>query len=266
MDIRDTSSPVYIEQQDSIGRLVLNRPDKRNALTEVMLLAIPECVKALDADPDVRVIIVTSSTNTVFAAGVDIEELQEISGSDGRQEQNRLAIRNAQRVLARSEKPTIAQIYGPCVGGGCGIALHCDIRFAGTSARLGITPAKLGIVYPLNDTKQLVDLVGPSKAKLLLFTGRILNAEEALNMGLVDVVVPDNELEQEAHAFATEIAGRSQYSVRHMKQFIQRVLDGQVDDDEATAAVFRDSQNAEDAKEGMKAFMAKRSPNFKWNG
>jgi len=266
MDIRDTSSPVYIEKQDSVGRLVLNRPDKRNALTEAMLRAIPVCVEALDSDPDVRAIIVASSTNAVFAAGVDIEELQEISGNEQRQENNRLAIRNAQRVLARAEKPTIAQIHGPCVGGGCGIALHCDLRFAGTSARLGITPAKLGIVYPLNDTKQLMDLVGPSKAKSLLFTGRILNAEEALNIGLVDIVVPDDELEQEARSFALEIAGKSQYSIRHMKKFIQRVLDGQVDDDKATAAIFRDSQNAEDAKEGMKAFMEKRQAEFKWNG
>ncbi|MFC3053093.1 enoyl-CoA hydratase/isomerase family protein [Kordiimonas pumila] len=266
MDIHDKTSLVYIDKEGSIGKLVLNRAAKRNALKEAMWRAIPEAVKALDADPHVRVILVVSASDTVFAAGADIEELQVAATNPDRQESNRLAIREAQRSLARAEKPTIACIQGACVGGGCGIAIHCDFRFASDTARLGITPAKLGIVYPLNDTKQLIDLVGSSKAKSLLFTGRILDAEEALSIGLIDQLIPSTCYNAAVLEFASELARVSQYSIRHMKKNVQRVLDGQVDDCAETAAIFRECQLQEDAVEGIKAFLEKRPADFKWNG
>ncbi len=266
MDFSDKNGVIYTDYKDGIGYLVLNRPDKRNAMLQTMWEAIPKAVANLDANPDVRVIIVTGSSDKAFCAGADLAELEEIATSAERRESNRLAIRNAQRSLARAEKPTIAQIWGACVGGGCGLAIHCDMRFAAQGSKFGITPAKLGLVYPLNDTKQLVDLVGPSKAKSILFSAGKMDADEALSIGLIDRVFQSYDLEGETFAFAQQIAKQSQYSVRMMKKFIQRVLDGQLDDDAETAAIFGDAHEGLDATEGVRAFLEKRAPVFKWTG
>ncbi|MCK0068600.1 enoyl-CoA hydratase/isomerase family protein [Kordiimonas laminariae] len=266
MDFSDKSGVIYTDEKDGIGYLVLNRPEKRNAMLQAMWEAIPNAVVELDANPNVRVIIVTGSSDKAFCAGADLEELEGIATSAERRESNRLAIRNAQRSLARAKKPTIAQIWGACVGGGCGLAIHCDMRFAARGAKFGITPAKLGLVYPLNDTKQLVDLVGPSKARSILFSARKMDVDEAERIGLIDMVFEPNELEEETLAFAQQISKQSQYSVRMMKTFIQRVLDGQVDDDEETANIFGDAHEGMDATEGVRAFLEKRVPVFKWTG
>ncbi|MBL4638966.1 MAG: enoyl-CoA hydratase/isomerase family protein [Kordiimonadaceae bacterium] len=266
MNFSDKSNVIYIERQGHIGRLVLNRPEKRNAMSEAMWTVIPSAVALLDADPDVKVIIITSSDEGAFSAGADISELQTIAADPARRESNRLAIRDAQRCLARAKKPTIALVWGACVGGGCGLAIHCDFRFASSAAKFAITPAKLGIVYPLNDTKQLIDLVGPSKAKSLLFTGRMILADEALDMGLIDEVYDADSLLENTLAFAEQISTVSQYSVQNMKRFVQRVLDGQVDDDQVTAEIFKAAQEGEDAAEGVQAFLEKRPSAFRWNG
>jgi len=265
-DLNDPNSPVFLEKDGPIGRLVLNRPDKRNAMSEAMWASIPDAVARLDADPDVRVIIVCSSSEKAFSAGADIAELEQISASPERQESNRLAIRDAQRTLARAQKPTIAQVAGACMGGGCGIAIHCDMRFAANTARFGITPAKLGLIYPLNDTKQLMDLVGPAKAKSMLFTGRVVDAGEALRIGLVDELFTAEELADRTLSFAQQMAQVSQYSVRGIKQTIRLILDGQHDDDDVTAKMFKDASTAMDVVEGVRAFLEKRSPAFRWNG
>lgn len=265
-DLHSSKSPVFIETRDRIGRLVLNRPEKRNAMSEAMWRLIPEAVAALETDRAVRVIIVASASEKAFSAGADISELEAIAADPSRQESNRLAIRNAQRTLARAIKPTIAEIRGACMGGGCGLAIHCDIRFAAHTARFGITPVKLGLVYPLNDTAQLMQLVGPAKAKSMLFTGRVVSAEEALTIGLVDELYAAEDLTEKTRSFAQQIAQVSQYSVRGIKETIRRIQDGQLDDDEETAAMFRDAHTGEDAAEGVRAFLEKRVPRFRWNG
>jgi len=266
MVFSDTSQPIYVKKDGAIGYLLLNRPGKKNAMSEAMWRAIPKALSILDCDETVRVIVLASSCEGVFSAGADIAELEEISLSVERQESNRNAIREAQRALARTEKPTIAQIDGACMGGGCGLALHCDMRFASKMARFGITPAKLGIVYPLNDTKQLMDLVGPAHTKSMLFTGRVMDAEEALSIGLIDEVHCVDDLADHTTSFARQISAVSQFSVRHMKKIIRRVLDGQIDDDEETAQIFKNAQDGIDAKEGIRAFLEKRPANFTWNG
>lgn len=265
-DIFDQSAPVYAQVSGVVGRIVLNRPQKRNAMSEAMWSAIPEAVHALERASDVRVIVLCSSQPQAFSAGADISELEVISKNTSRRESNRQAIRNAQRTLARTAKPTIAEISGPCVGGGCGLAIHCDFRLASDTAKFGITPAKLGIIYPLNDTKQLMDLVGVSKAKSLLFTGRIIEASEALAMGLIDEVFQYAELSEQVKKLANQLAAVSQYSLQGMKRSMQRILDGQVDDDPVTAQEFTEAHEGEDAQEGVRAFLEKRPPVFTWNG
>ena len=261
----DQKNPIYLRKEGAVGSVVLNRPERRNAMSEAMWHMLPEALSLLDDDADIRVIIVKSSTDAAFSAGADIAELEAIAKDPARQESNRKAIRWAQRSLARTDKPTIAQISGACMGGGCGIAIHCDFRLAATGARFGITPAKLGLIYPLNDTKQLIDLVGLTKAKSMLFTGRVLDADEALEIGLVDDVFEASALETETHNLAERLASVSQYSLRGIKTIMRRVQDGQTDDDQATAEMFCAAHEGEDAAEGVRAFLEKRAPNFRWH-
>ena len=172
----------------------------------------------------------------------------------------RAAIRDSQYALARAPKPVVALVEGVCVGGGCGLAIACDLRVAAPAACFGITPAKLGLVYSLHDTKLLVDLVGPAQAKRILFTGALLPAEEAHRIGLVDLLAEDASAE--AERLAEQIAAASPHSVQGTKRMIRRILAGQADDDEDTLAEFRAAFSASDYREGVSAFLEKRKPIF----
>ena len=241
---------------ESIARLLIDRPGKRNAFNQAMWDELPGLVTRAMADPAVRVLTIESAHPGVFCAGADIAELLANKDNPAWLAANQAAINRAQHVLARAEKPVIALIDGDCVGGGCGIALAADIRIATPRARLGITPAKLGLVYPLHDTKLLVDLVGPGQAKRLLFTGMLLDAHEALRIGLVDEIA-----DRSGHLEAA-ISANSLHSTMQMKRFVRRVLDGQSEDDLATLAVFAEAFAGPDFREGSSAFVGKRKPSF----
>lgn len=241
---------------EHVARLFIDRADKRNAFNQAMWEKLPELVLQAMADPAVRLLTIESAHPGLFCAGADIAELLANKDDAGWRSANQAAINRAQHVLARAEKPVIAFIDGDCVGGGCGLALAADIRVATPRARLGITPAKLGLVYPLHDTKLLVDLVGPGQAKRLLYTGMLLSADEALRIGLVD------ELADSPGHLEDLIAANSMHSTTGMKRFVRRVLDGQAEDDAATLAVFADAFTAPDFLEGSSAFVEKRKPAF----
>jgi enoyl-CoA hydratase/carnithine racemase len=249
-----------LERDGAVARLLIDRPARRNAMNQAMWQALPVLVGEAMADDAVRVLVLTSATPGLFCAGADIGEFAAESGDEGWRVANQAAIRSSQYALAHADKPVIAAIDGDCVGGGCGLAMACDIRIASPAARLGITPAKLGIVYSLFDTKLLVDLVGPGRAKRVLYSGALFAAEDALAMGLVDEVADDPVAA--ALALADVIAGNAQHSVRSGKAIIGRILEGQADDDEETLALFRDAFTLPDFAEGVSAFRAKRRPRF----
>lgn len=246
-----------LERDGAIGRILIDRPDKRNAFNQDMWEQLPVLLKAALIDRAIRVVVVQSATPGMFCAGADIGELMAHKDNAAWREANQAAINRAQHELARFAKPTIAFIDGDCVGGGCGLAIACDIRVATPLARLGITPAKLGLVYPLHDTKLLVDLVGPGQAKKLLYTGELLSAEDALRIGLVEIV-DDN-----ANSAARQIAENSAHSMHEIKGFVRRILDGQVDDDLETKRIFADAFTKPDFLEGTAAFVEKRKPKFR---
>lgn len=250
-----------LEKEGKIAHLLIDRPDKRNAFTQDMWELFPDLLADAMADDAVRVLMVHSSRkDSAFCAGADIGEFGAGSTDPEWRARNQAAIGKVQHDLAQAEKPTIAVIDGDCIGGGCGIALACDMRIAGPAARFGITPAKLGLVYPLHDTKLLVDAVGPSQAKRILFTGQILPADEALRIGLVTLMAEDPYAE--AATLAETMASVSSHSQKMSKQIIQRILDGQADDDATSMALFDAAFESEDFREGVAAFLEKRKPEF----
>lgn len=248
---------VRLERDGAIARLLIDRADKRNAFNQAMWDALPDLLEQAMQDPAVRVLVLQSAAPGVFCAGADIGELLDRSPDPDWRAANQAGINRAQHTLTRATKPTIAFIDGDCVGGGCGLAIACDLRVATGRTRMGITPAKLGLVYPLHDTKLLVDLVGPAQAKRMLFTGQLLDAAEAHRIGLIDILADD------ADALAATIAAVSAHSTREIKAIVRRILDGQADDDDATRAAFAQAFTLPDFHEGVAAFLAKRKPEFK---
>lgn len=250
-----------LSASNDVALLTLNRPDKRNALTQAMWRALPDAIETAAKDRAVKVLVVTGAGGA-FAAGADIAEFETVYANRDSAAAYAAEIAAAMEALADLSKPTIAAISGPCVGGGLGLALCCDIRMASEKAKLGITPGKLGLMYSLNDTRRLVEAVGPSAAKDILYTGRILSAAEAADLGLIDAVCAAEDLDSAVAAKAEAIASTSQWSVRRTKAVVRRILDGQTHDDEATRAWFLDSLEGEDFREGRDAFLQKRSPAF----
>ncbi|MEY2883397.1 MAG: hypothetical protein RL490_1121 [Pseudomonadota bacterium] len=249
-----------LDTSGTIARLLIDRPDKRNAFTQAMWEALPGLVDTAMADPAVRILIVQSAHPGPFCAGADIGEFATASGDPAWRARNQAAIRATQVTLARAPKPTLAMIDGDAVGGGCGIALACDLRIASPRARMGITPAKLGLVYPLHDTRLLVDLVGPAQARRLLYSAMLVDAAEALRIGLVQQVAED--VVATVDAYAASVVAASPASQRATKAIIQRIIEGAHDDDATSAAGFDAAFTGPDFAEGVAAFMAKRKPVF----
>lgn len=247
-----------LSREGAVARLLIDRADKRNAFDMAMWEALPALVAEAAADPAAKVLEVRAAEpGGAFCAGADIRELLANKNDAAWRAANQAAINRAQFELARADIPTIAFVEGDCVGGGCGIAMACDIRVATPSARFGITPAKLGLVYPLHDVKLLVDLVGPGQARRMLYTGELLSADEARRIGLVEIIADSSD------TLAAQIAAASGSSARAIKGLVRRVLDGQVADDAETLAIFAAAFTGPDFAEGTAAFVEKRKPEFK---
>jgi len=254
------SDALRLEREGPVARLMIDRAPKKNAFDQAMWEKLPELLAEAMRDPAVRVMILQSAAAGTFSAGADIAEFAAGARYSEWRRRNQAAIRRAQHELARAEKPTIALVEGACIGGGCGLAIACDLRVAAPAARFAITPARLGLVYSLHDTKLLVDLVGPSQAKRILFTGDQIDAAEALRIGLVDMVAEDAPAA--ASALARSIAAASPHSVSASKKIIRRILNGQAEDDEETLRQFDAAFSGADFEEGVSAFLDKRKPEF----
>ncbi|GLK68174.1 enoyl-CoA hydratase/isomerase family protein [Hansschlegelia plantiphila] len=243
--------------------ILIDRPAKKNALDEATWRAFVEVASDVAADPEIAVVTVRGAGGA-FSAGADIAEFVALTTADDKRRNDFAdAVRGGEEAVARMPQATIAAIEGPCVGGGCQIALACDLRIAAEGARFGVTPAKLGIVYPVVSTRRLIAAIGRSAAKDLLFTGRLIDAGEALAIGLIDKVVPHDALDGEVRALAERIAMNSRYSVTAAKRTIDAISDGDVDE-AGLEALWRGGFAGEDLVEGARAFLDKRSPRFTW--
>lgn len=250
-----------VEFTDDIARIALDRPGQRNAIGEAIWRALPDAIAAAVDAPDVRVVVL-EGRHCHFAAGADITEFDRVFGDRIAAAAYRDRMAAALAAIADCAKPTIASIRGNCIGAGVSIALACDLRMAASDATFGVTPARLGLLYSLGDTRRLVIAVGAARARELLFTGSLVDADTAERWGLVGTVCDPSALDGVVSQRAASIAARSPWSIRHAKRVVARVLAGQSEDDEITKEWFVDAVETDDYREGLAAFKTKRPARF----
>ncbi|MFG2878933.1 enoyl-CoA hydratase/isomerase family protein [Streptomyces sp. NPDC048337] len=234
---------------DGVATVVISHPAKRNAMTAAMWRSLPGLLAGLADDPAVRVLVLTGAGPT-FCAGADISS---IGGDDDPQA---LAVA-AEEALAAFPKPTLAAIRGFCVGGGSQLAAACDLRFAEEGASFGVTPAKLGIVYPASSTRRLASVVGPAWAKYLLFSAELIGTDAALRAGFLNELLPAGQLDKRVAEFVRVLVSRSQLTQAAAKEF----ADGRTDRDAYWTA---QAAGSGDTAEGVAAFLEHRAPAFTW--
>ena len=255
---------IIVEKNNGIAHLILNQPNKRNAISLEMWQGIENAAKNFSDDNEIRVVILRGAGDKAFSAGADISQFEEKRSSKEATDHYNRTVMAALDALDRSTKPTIAMIQGFCVGGGASVATHCDLRIAAENARFAIPAAKLGLAYRWEDIYPLVQLIGPTFTREILYTGRQFTAAEALQMGLVNRVVPTRELESYVADYASTIAGNAPLTVHAIKQTVRETLKDPQDRnlasiEELVQACFA----SDDYREGRAAFMEKRKPKFK---
>lgn len=253
---------LLVELEPPLAWVRINRPDKRNAMSSAMWLELPHIATRLARDPALRVVLLTGAGDEAFSAGADISEMRTNLQHPHAMQVMQKATQDGQDAWSRLSLPTIAVIRGACSGGGCGIALCCDLRIAAAGSYFAVPPAKLGLVYSLADSKRLVEVVGPARAKEMLFTGRRVEAQEAHEIGLINQLVPAAQLEQEARDLALVIAESAQSSVRAAKRIVDSIVAGASEETPESIALFNDSFASAEFHEGAAAFLEKRKPRF----
>jgi enoyl-CoA hydratase/carnithine racemase len=252
------------KKEGAIGWVVFNNPERHNATSYEMWQSLPLVLDAYARDPDVRVIVFRGAGDRAFSAGADISQFKEKrTGADAVAQYN-AAADAAGRALRECAKPTIAMIHGYCIGGGTAIAVGCDIRIASDKARFGVPAAKLGLGYRFEGIKRLAGIVGPAFTAEIFFTARQFSAQEALQMGLVNRVVPAQALESATLELADGIAANAPLTIAAVKRsLIELNKDPAERDLAACQRMVEACFESEDYREGQAAFMEKRRPQFK---
>jgi enoyl-CoA hydratase len=246
-----------------VATITLNREPVLNALNQATLAELLAALRQVEADDGLRVAIITGAGPRAFAAGADINELRALPGAAAARALAEAGHEIGQ-FIARMRKVVIAAVNGFALGGGCELAMACDIRIAADTARFGQPEINLGLIPGWGGTQRLTRLVGPGMARLLNLTGELIGAEEAQRIGLVERVVPAAELMDAARALAAQVAGKAPLAVAAIKLAINRGMDMPLAEACAyEAALFGTVVATEDAKEGTGAFLEKRAPTWK---
>ncbi len=257
------SDQVLVEQDGAIATVVFNRPKMRNAISLAMWAEIADATERLSRDDSVRAIVYRGAGTDAFASGADISEFREnrkdtpTALAYGKQTD---AAYTAIRVCP---KPTVAMVYGFCMGGAMAVAMACDLRFAAAGSKFGIPAAKLSIIYGLDAVHQLVDLVGPAYAKDILYSARVLDADEAFRIGFIQRLVPVAELEGYTYDYLRTVSANAPLSVRGTKAQVEAIFGGITDQHRERLRVLGlETFESEDYREGTRAFLEKRPPRF----
>jgi enoyl-CoA hydratase/carnithine racemase len=250
---------ILLSIDDGIATVTMNRPDQRNAMNTALLQGLRAAVEELDERRDVRVIVVKGA-GPAFCSGMDLKEMQQRRG-EADPEGNVVEVL---RRVERARHPTIAAIHGDAIAGGCELALHCDLRVAAETARLGMPLARIGLVVPFPLGQKLVEIIGPAQTRQLLFTGQPIDARRAYEIGMVHQVVPATELAGAVQALARRIADNAPLSLIGMKATLLRTVAPRdsIAHDDLDAAANR-ARTSADAQEGRRAMLEKRKPNFR---
>jgi enoyl-CoA hydratase/carnithine racemase len=254
---------LLVEKRGAVGWLVFNQPAKRNAINDAMWRGIPAAMEQFDRDSEVRCVAFRGAGTEAFAAGADISEFEKKRSERGAVAEYDELLDRVLHAIQGSPKPTLAMIYGFCLGGGVEIALACDLRYCGASAQFGIPAAKLGLGYNIEGHKRLLETVGHARAREIMFLGRRYNADEAFAMGLVHRVLPDAELEPYVDDVTHTLCENAPLSIANTKTILEEYVksSGAPDAGRMHAAIERCAKSA-DYVEGRRAFMEKRKPRF----
>jgi enoyl-CoA hydratase len=252
------------EKEGAIGWLVLDNPQRLNAISSEMWGGFPPAMAKFDADPEVRVVILRGEGEKAFAAGADISEFDKARETAGKVTAYDTLLDKALHALQTSDKPVISMIRGYCIGGGVEISLACDLRYCSDDAQFAIPAARLGLAYGVDGTKRLIETVGHANAREIFFTGRRYSAPEALSIGLVHRVLPVDGLDAFIRQTAATLADNAPLTIAASKTLIEEFVrpEGEPDLGKALAAIERCALS-EDYLEGRKAFMEKRKPRFR---
>ncbi len=258
-------SALALSFEGPLAHLRLQRAHKRNAISQAMWRDIAARCDEIAASREALCVILAGEGED-FSAGADIDEFDAVYADADKAEEYIQAIQAALNAVTALDRPTIALLKGVAMGGGLALAMACDLRFCAADAQLAITPAKLGLLYGHAETRRLVELVGPSRAKDFLFSARKIAPQEALSVGLVDRLCIAGEVEHEARAYALHLSNLSQRSIRGAKRAVDAIVAGLVVEDGQFRAAVVDAATGADALEGRAAFAGKRKAQFGWRG
>lgn len=259
------SDVLLVEARGPIRTITINRPEQRNALKPAEWLQLRDLLGELAADREARVVVLRGAGGRAFSSGYDIGALRELEEQGIVLSTPDDPFEAALAAVVEHALPIIAMVGGYAVGGGCTLAAGCDVRIVAASSRFGMPPAKLGLVYSATELRPFVDLIGPARTKWMFFSGRLIDAAKALQIGLVDEVLPDDELEAYTYALAEEIAANAPLSVQGTKRIVREMggLAAPADAAERIAAEIQRVNRSADLAEGMRAFLGKRRPEFR---
>ncbi|HKA54486.1 MAG TPA: enoyl-CoA hydratase [Candidatus Binatia bacterium] len=257
--------PLLFHKEPPLAWITFNRPERRNAVSMEMWQALPDLVARVAEDDDLRVLLIRGAGAEAFISGADISQFGTVRSDAATTGEYDRATGHALASLATLEKPVIAMIHGICFGGGCSVAVMCDLRLCADDARFCIPAARLGIAYPVErGVERLVHIVGTPNATEILLTARVYNAEEAYHMGLVNRVLPKADLEPYTRDYALKLADNAPLSVAAHKFFVRESTKAaNLRDTDKIRAFSARCFNSDDYKEGVAAFMQKRRPQFR---
>jgi enoyl-CoA hydratase/carnithine racemase len=260
----ETSRIISRVDDNGIGWLIFNHPERHNALSLEMWQGVGDVLEAYAQDPTVRVAIMRGAGGKAFVSGADISEFDSKRASAKQKEAYGVVAGRANRWLAGFDKPLIAFIEGYCIGGGLATALSADIRFATPDSRFGIPAAKLGLGYEYPGLAKLARVVGPARARDIMFSARFMEAEEACAMGLINFVVSREEIAQEVARYCARVAQNAPLTVKAAKAAVNAwERGGRSDELKAVEQLVDNCFDSADYKEGRRAFREKRTPEFK---